>query len=126
MVLMVLLCKNGTIMTVVSFRDSDIDVEALRETVRNSIISREVWKKRSKNGKPKSETDPKRLEQRQKQIDFGKNTLGYDAYSQAVPRYEIILKKCYFHWNNCHFISIIIEMIILPAETFTAIIIIDV
>ena len=32
------------------------------------------------------ETDPRRLEQRQKQIDFGKNTRGYARYVAAVPR----------------------------------------
>lgn len=32
------------------------------------------------------EEDPHRLAQRQKQIDFGKNTLGYDRYCQLVPR----------------------------------------
>lgn len=32
------------------------------------------------------ESDPHRLAQRQKQIDFGKNTLGYDRYLHAVPR----------------------------------------
>jgi histone RNA hairpin-binding protein len=32
------------------------------------------------------ETDPKRLMQRQKQIDFGKNTKGYERYVQAVPK----------------------------------------
>ena len=32
------------------------------------------------------ETDPRRLEQRQKQIDFGKNTRGYQRYTAAVPR----------------------------------------
>jgi hypothetical protein len=32
------------------------------------------------------ETDPKRLQARQKQIDFGKNTIGYERYTQAVPK----------------------------------------
>lgn len=31
------------------------------------------------------ETNPRVLEQRQKQLDFGKNTLGYDRYLQETP-----------------------------------------
>lgn len=38
------------------------------------------------NGQQQQETDPRRLEQRQKQIDFGKNTRGYQRYAAAVPR----------------------------------------
>lgn len=37
-------------------------------------------------GEPQRETDPHRLAQRQKQIDLGKNTLGYQRYREAVPR----------------------------------------
>jgi hypothetical protein len=32
------------------------------------------------------ETDPHRIKQRQKQIDYGKNTIGYQRYCQLVPK----------------------------------------
>lgn len=35
------------------------------------------------------ETDEKRLENRAKQILFGKNTIGYDNYLAAVPKYGL-------------------------------------
>lgn len=37
------------------------------------------------------EEDPHRLAQRQKQLDYGKNTVGYDRYCAAVPRWVVLL-----------------------------------
>ena len=33
------------------------------------------------------ETDPHRISQRQRQIDFGKNTIGYQRYLEQYPKY---------------------------------------
>ena len=33
------------------------------------------------------ETDSHRLEQRQKQLDYGKNTIGYDRYRELISKY---------------------------------------
>jgi len=36
------------------------------------------------------ETDPLILARRQKQIDFGKNTIGYVKYLEQVPKYAFL------------------------------------
>lgn len=40
----------------------------------------------SSNNKVELETDPEVLARRQKQIDFGRNTVGYDNYRRQVPK----------------------------------------
>lgn len=49
------------------------------------------------------ETDPHRLAQRQKQIDYGKNTVGYDLYCAAVPRYVQQLVVRHLRPRNAQF-----------------------
>jgi Histone RNA hairpin-binding protein RNA-binding domain len=46
-----------------------------------------LWSAAKREALPK-ETDTHKLAQRQKQIDFGRNTLGYAAYIKAIPRHE--------------------------------------
>jgi hypothetical protein len=43
-------------------------------------------RKRDTQVPKEQECDIQRLAQRQKQIDFGKNTLGYDTYLQQIPK----------------------------------------
>lgn len=43
------------------------------------------------------ETDPSIIARRQKQIDFGKNTIGYELYLENVPKYVLFI--CLFIIN---------------------------
>ena len=42
---------------------------------------------RKRPGAAQIQLDEHRLRQRQKQIDYGKNTVGYDKYLEEVPMY---------------------------------------
>ncbi|CAN0413875.1 unnamed protein product, partial [Pylaiella littoralis] len=74
-------------------KEAEADVEAEAELPRHLLGQKPDFKAEGGGQSAElkfasnREEDPHRLAQRQKQIDFGKNTAGYDQYLIAVPRH---------------------------------------
>ena len=68
-------------------RDDDNEEKSIAESEGNSIVE-SLYTQSSKGSGIRVDTssEERRLEQRQKQIDYGKNTIGYKRFISAIPK----------------------------------------
>jgi hypothetical protein len=73
--------------SILSENDDELEAKSITESEENSIVeSLYTQSSRGSGIVQEISSDERRLQQRQKQIDYGKNTIGYKRYLEATPK----------------------------------------